>query len=167
MAGTGWSNAATRALIAIWGESSVQEKLDSVTRKKVIYEDIAEKLRAQGFEYTWKRCRTKVKNLTQKYRLLYLLYRCLLLRLINFHRINKAIEAKINNAAIINVVHYTRNFVIIIAIIIAWFVLHYLKPQTNAFCYNIVWNPSMRIEIGSTMKHFSFSLNAHQMWKGL
>ena len=71
MAGTGWSNAATRALIAIWGESSVQEKLDSVTCNKVIYEDIAEKLRVQGFKYAWKQCRTKVKNLAQKYRKVY------------------------------------------------------------------------------------------------
>jgi len=54
MVGTvaGWTNDATRALIAIWGESSVQEKLDSFTCNKAIYEDVAEKLNAQGFIYT-------------------------------------------------------------------------------------------------------------------
>jgi len=68
MAAKGWSNDATKALIAIWGESHVQEKLDSVTRNKVIYEDIAEKMSAQGYDYDWKQCRTKAKNLAQAYR---------------------------------------------------------------------------------------------------
>jgi len=68
MARTGWSNAATCALIAIWGDISVQEKLDSVTCNKVIYEDIVEKLCVQGFKYTWKQCRMKAKNLAQKLR---------------------------------------------------------------------------------------------------
>jgi len=66
MAVTG-SNDATHALLTIWGESSVQEKLDSVTCNKTIYEDVAEKLNAQGFIYTWHQYHTKVKNLTQRY----------------------------------------------------------------------------------------------------
>ena len=63
--GVGWSNEATRALIALWGENKVQEQLDSVARNKAIYEDIAEGMRKAG---TWKQCCTKAKNLAQKYR---------------------------------------------------------------------------------------------------
>ena len=37
----GWSSDATRALIGIWGESNVQEKLDGVKRNKDIYQDIS------------------------------------------------------------------------------------------------------------------------------
>ena len=53
----------SEGLIAIWGESQVQEKLDSVTRNKVIYEDIA-KMNAQGYDYDWKQ---KAKNLAHVY----------------------------------------------------------------------------------------------------
>lgn len=68
MAASGWSTNATHALIAIWGEVNVQKRLDSVTRNIVIYEEIVEKMRAEGFNYSWEQCRTKAKNLTQKYR---------------------------------------------------------------------------------------------------
>jgi len=36
----GWSVKATCALIALWGEHNVQEKLDGVSRNKTIYENI-------------------------------------------------------------------------------------------------------------------------------
>lgn len=65
--GAGWSNEATRALISLWGEANVQEKLDGVSRNRTIYEGIAEGMREAGYDYSWKQCRTKVKNLTQKY----------------------------------------------------------------------------------------------------
>ena len=65
---TGWSNNATRALLAIWGEENIQEQLDGVARNRDIYEKISNCLSEQGFEYTWKQCRTKIKNLTQRYR---------------------------------------------------------------------------------------------------
>ena len=65
---SGWSASATCALIAVWGEVDVQQKLDSVKRNKIIYEEIAEKMREEGIEFTWEQCRTKAKNLTQRYR---------------------------------------------------------------------------------------------------
>ena len=66
--GVGWSNEATRVLIALWGGNKVQEQLDSVARNRAIYEDIADGMRKAGYGYTWKQCRTKAKNLAQKYR---------------------------------------------------------------------------------------------------
>ena len=52
MAASGWSTNATRALIAIWGEVNVLEKLDAVARNRVIYEENSGKMRAQGFDYS-------------------------------------------------------------------------------------------------------------------
>jgi len=60
--GTGWSNEATRALISLWGEANVQEKLNGVSRNCTIYEGIAEGMRKAGYDYCWKQCRMKVKN---------------------------------------------------------------------------------------------------------
>ena len=64
----GWNNSATRALIAVWGEQNIQEQLDGVARNRVVYEKVSASLLEMGFTFTWKQCRTKVKNLTQSYR---------------------------------------------------------------------------------------------------
>ena len=64
----GWSAEATRALLSVWGEQNIQSQLDGVVRNKVIYEKVAESLHELGYDFTWKQCRTKVKNLTQSYR---------------------------------------------------------------------------------------------------
>ena len=47
----GWSVEATRALIALWGEHNVQEKLDGVSKNKTIYEKIAASMREQGYDW--------------------------------------------------------------------------------------------------------------------
>ena len=65
--GHGWSTEATQALISVWGEANVQEKLDGVSRNHTINEETAERMCEAGYDYTWKQCRTKVKNLTYKY----------------------------------------------------------------------------------------------------
>ena len=66
MAGAGWSAEETKALISLWGQANVQSQLDGVTRNRSIYEKIARDL--EGYDRTWQQCRTKIKNLTQKYR---------------------------------------------------------------------------------------------------
>lgn len=65
---TAWSTESTTALLSIWGKRDIQSQLDGVVRNRVIYEKIAEDLGDLGFEYSWKQCRTKVKNLVQLYR---------------------------------------------------------------------------------------------------
>ena len=67
MAG-GWTGEATKALLAIWGDASVQNQLDGVVRNKTIYLKVAKKLNEKGFCHTWEQCRTKVKNLVKAYR---------------------------------------------------------------------------------------------------
>ena len=54
-----------KALIGLWGESDVQEELDGAVRNKVVYEEIAKKMRQQGYNRDWGQCRNKIKNLIQ------------------------------------------------------------------------------------------------------
>ena len=64
----GWSVEETRALVGVWGQANVQNELDGVTRNRVVYERIAKEMEELGYERTWQQCRTKIKNMTQKYR---------------------------------------------------------------------------------------------------
>ncbi len=61
--GAVWSESEVKALIAVWGESNVQEELDGAVRNKVVFQEIAKKLQEQGYNRDWVQCRTKKKNL--------------------------------------------------------------------------------------------------------
>ena len=63
----GWMDAQTRALLSAWGEANVQQQLDGVKRNKDIYQKLAFVLAEHGYVKSWKQCRGKVKNLTQRY----------------------------------------------------------------------------------------------------
>ena len=65
---TGWDYEQTKALISIWGQNNVQRELDGVARNRTVYERISSVLRKVGVEKTWQQCRSKVKNLTFRYR---------------------------------------------------------------------------------------------------
>ena len=67
-ASTGWSNEETRALLGIWGAAEVQNQLDGIIRNRVIYEKIAASLSKLGYERTWQQCKTKIKNMVQRYK---------------------------------------------------------------------------------------------------
>ena len=64
----GWSTEETEALLGIWGAADVQEQLDGIVRNKTIYEKITTALAVLGYERTWQQCKTKVKNLVQRYK---------------------------------------------------------------------------------------------------
>ena len=64
----GWTVDGTRALIGVWGEADIQSQLDGVARNRRIYEKISAQLREMAYEKTWEQCRTKIKNMTNKYR---------------------------------------------------------------------------------------------------
>ena len=64
----GWCAEETKALVGIWGEAEVQQALDGVVRNKTIYQKVATALNALGYEKNWQQCRTKVKNLVQRYK---------------------------------------------------------------------------------------------------
>ena len=63
----GWSMDATQALIAIWGEQNIQENLDGVSRNKTNFEKIAAFMKERVYDFDYKQCHTKVKNLKAKY----------------------------------------------------------------------------------------------------
>ena len=49
--GSGWNTEATRALISLWGEANAQEKLDGVSRNRMMYEGIAEGMHEADHDY--------------------------------------------------------------------------------------------------------------------
>ena len=57
-----------RALLGIWSDESVQQKLNEASKKKPIYNAIAKKLNEMGYTKTGERCKTKIKNLLARYR---------------------------------------------------------------------------------------------------
>ena len=63
-----WTNEATKALLSIWGRESIQNQLKEVKRNRCVFERITEGMVDLGYDFTWKQCRTKVKNLSQFYR---------------------------------------------------------------------------------------------------
>lgn len=65
---TGWTLEETKALVNIWGDADVLSQLDGVARNRSVYQKIATSLADAGFERTWQQCKTKIKNLTQRYR---------------------------------------------------------------------------------------------------
>ena len=67
MAGS-WNSEETKALIAIWGQENVQSQLERVHRNRDVCQRIAMELEDHRYVKTWQQCRTKIKNLTQKYR---------------------------------------------------------------------------------------------------
>ena len=66
--GTTWTDREVKALLAIWGDSKIQEELDGAVRNQVVFKRIAQKLSEQGINCEWKQCRAKVKNLKTQYR---------------------------------------------------------------------------------------------------
>ena len=65
---TAWSMEETKALLGAWGATDVQSQLDGVTQNRVVYQKIESALSKCGYQRTWEQCKTKNKNLTQKYR---------------------------------------------------------------------------------------------------
>ena len=65
---TVWKDNEVKALLAIWGESKIQQELDGAVRNKVVFSTIASKLKEKGCVKTWVQCRNKIKNLKKKYR---------------------------------------------------------------------------------------------------
>ena len=57
-----------QALIAVWGETGIQEELDGAVRNKVVFKEVAEKLHEMGYKRDWEQCCTKIRNLKKQYR---------------------------------------------------------------------------------------------------
>jgi len=44
-----WEEDEIKALIAVWGETGIQEELDGAVRNKVVFKDVAKKLHEMGY----------------------------------------------------------------------------------------------------------------------
>ncbi|XP_042353552.1 zinc finger protein 16-like isoform X1 [Plectropomus leopardus] len=64
----GWSKSETRCLISSWAEESVQQKLGDSYHNRLIYEDISNKLKENGYSRTWLQCQRKIKHLKHLFR---------------------------------------------------------------------------------------------------
>ena len=66
--GSLWEEDEIKALIAVWGETGIQEELDGAVRNKVVFKDVAKKLHEMRYRRDWEQCHTKIKNLKKQYR---------------------------------------------------------------------------------------------------
>ena len=63
-----WITVETIVLLDVWGADSIQSQLDSMIRNKLDYQKVASDIAELGYKRTWQQCKTKIKNLVQKYR---------------------------------------------------------------------------------------------------
>ena len=63
-----WSTEETQTLISIWGEDRIKSKLGKAHQNRDVFERIVHEMSDVGYKKLWQQCRTKIKNITQKYR---------------------------------------------------------------------------------------------------
>ena len=55
-------------MLGLWGAADVQAQLNVVSRKKLVYQKIATEMSELGYRQTWEQCKTRIKNMIQKYK---------------------------------------------------------------------------------------------------
>ncbi|XP_073708157.1 zinc finger and SCAN domain-containing protein 29 [Garra rufa] len=63
-----WSSEETSVLLAIWSSTEIQEKLESTTRKKRVYDEISQEMLNGGFSRNSDQIINKLKKLRKEYR---------------------------------------------------------------------------------------------------
>ncbi|KAM4739272.1 bifunctional phosphoribosylaminoimidazole carboxylase/phosphoribosylaminoimidazole succinocarboxamide synthetase isoform 1-T1 [Anableps anableps] len=67
--GRHWTDDEVRALLCVWADQSVRERLKSTLRNKCIFQEMARQMQRKfGVVRNWKQCRTKYKNLKYDYK---------------------------------------------------------------------------------------------------
>lgn len=67
--GRHWTDDEVRALLYIWGDRKIRERLKSTLRNKSIFQEMARQMQRKfGVVRNWKQCRTKYKNLKYDYK---------------------------------------------------------------------------------------------------
>lgn len=67
--GRHWTDDEVRALLCVWADQSVRERLKSTLRNKSIFQEMARQMQRKfGVARNWKQCRTKYKNLKYDYK---------------------------------------------------------------------------------------------------
>lgn len=63
-----WSSEETSVLLAIWSSTEIQEKLESSTRRKSVYDEISQEMLNGGFSRSTEQIINKLKKLRKEYR---------------------------------------------------------------------------------------------------
>lgn len=67
--GRHWTDDEVRALLCIWADQNIRERLKSTLRNKCIFQEMAHQMQRKfGVVRNWKQCRTKYKNLKYDYK---------------------------------------------------------------------------------------------------
>ena len=67
--GRHWTDDEVRALLCVWADRHVRERLKCTLRNKSIFQEMARQMqRTFGVVRNWKQCRTKYKNLKYDYK---------------------------------------------------------------------------------------------------
>uniref|UniRef100_A0A3Q3C3R6 Myb/SANT-like DNA-binding domain-containing protein n=1 Tax=Haplochromis burtoni TaxID=8153 RepID=A0A3Q3C3R6_HAPBU len=68
--GPGWTSARVKALLCVWADRNILERLKSTLRNKSIFQEMARQMQRQyGVIRDWRQCRTKYKNLKYDYKI--------------------------------------------------------------------------------------------------
>ncbi|XP_072246035.1 bifunctional phosphoribosylaminoimidazole carboxylase/phosphoribosylaminoimidazole succinocarboxamide synthetase isoform X2 [Leuresthes tenuis] len=67
--GRHWTDDEVRALLCVWADRNIRERLKSTLRNKCIFQEMARQMQRKfGVVRNWKQCRTKYKNLKYDYK---------------------------------------------------------------------------------------------------
>ncbi|MFT7809459.1 uncharacterized protein LOC108922797 isoform X1, partial [Arapaima gigas] len=66
--GKHWTDEEVQALLYIWADPQVQQRLQGTVRNKSIFQEVAKQLQRFGVHRDWKQCRSKYKNLKYDYK---------------------------------------------------------------------------------------------------
>uniref|UniRef100_A0A8C9RYS0 Myb/SANT-like DNA-binding domain-containing protein n=1 Tax=Scleropages formosus TaxID=113540 RepID=A0A8C9RYS0_SCLFO len=66
--GKHWTDEEVQALLYIWADPQVQQRLQGTVRNKSIFQEVAKQLQRFGVQRDWKQCRSKYKNLKYDYK---------------------------------------------------------------------------------------------------
>lgn len=68
--GRHWTDDEVRALLCIWADQRIRERLKCTLRNKSIFQEMARQMQRKfGVVRNWKQCRTKYKNLKYDYKI--------------------------------------------------------------------------------------------------
>uniref|UniRef100_A0A3Q0T1H8 Myb/SANT-like DNA-binding domain-containing protein n=1 Tax=Amphilophus citrinellus TaxID=61819 RepID=A0A3Q0T1H8_AMPCI len=69
LGGRHWTDDEVRALLCVWADRSIRERLKCTLRNKSIFQEMARQMQRNfGVIRNWKQCRTKYKNLKYDYK---------------------------------------------------------------------------------------------------
>ena len=63
-----WNGQATETLMLLWGKDIMEKHTKQLKMDQTVFERISEILLELGYNFSWRQCHTKLKNIIQTYR---------------------------------------------------------------------------------------------------